>query len=63
MTDHETIEAEVVRENDEPGENSANGTIVAAADILPPTLYLLPLSERPFSRPRLCRCCSTKIPG
>ncbi|MDG4561918.1 MAG: LON peptidase substrate-binding domain-containing protein, partial [Candidatus Competibacter sp.] len=48
MTDHETIEAEVVRENDEPGENSANGTIVAAADILPPTLYLLPLSERPF---------------
>jgi len=48
MTDHETIEAEVVRENDEPGENSANGTIVAAADILPSTLYLLPLSERPF---------------
>ncbi|QQS53748.1 MAG: endopeptidase La [Candidatus Competibacteraceae bacterium] len=48
MTDHETIEAEVVRENDDPGENSANGTIVAAADILPSTLYLLPLSERPF---------------
>ena len=48
MTDHETIEAEVVRENDDSGENSANNTIVAAADILPSTLYLLPLSERPF---------------
>ncbi|MDG4552684.1 MAG: endopeptidase La [Candidatus Competibacter sp.] len=48
MTDHETIEAEVVRENDDSGENKANNTIVAAADILPSTLYLLPLSERPF---------------
>ncbi len=47
MTDHEAIEAEVVREDD-PGETSANNTIVAAADILPSTLYLLPLSERPF---------------
>ena len=48
MTDHETIEAEVVRENDDPGENSASNTIVPAADILPTSLYLLPLSERPF---------------
>ena len=48
MTDHETIEAEVVRENDDSGETGANNTIVAASDILPSTLYLLPLSERPF---------------
>ena len=47
MTDHEpAIEAEVIGEDDE-AETSAN-TIVAAADILPNTLYLLPLSERPF---------------
>ena len=44
MTDHEpAIEAEVVGEDDE-----TSTTIVAAADILPTTLYLLPLSERPF---------------
>jgi ATP-dependent Lon protease len=48
MTDHEVeaLEAEVLSEND-MGESAA-GTIVAAADILPNTLYLLPLSERPF---------------
>ncbi len=48
MTDHEVeaLEAEVLSEND-VGESAA-GTIVAAADILPNTLYLLPLSERPF---------------
>jgi ATP-dependent Lon protease len=51
MTDHEeAIEAEVVREEDESAASSANTntTIVAAADILPSDLYLLPLSERPF---------------
>ncbi|MBS1248130.1 MAG: Lon protease, partial [Proteobacteria bacterium] len=49
MTDHEAeaLEAEVVREDDERNA-PANNTIVAAADILPGTLYLLPLSERPF---------------
>jgi len=47
MTDHEPIEAEVVPEDD-AGETSASNNIVAAADILPGTLYLLPLSERPF---------------
>ncbi len=53
MTDHEVeaLEAEVVTEDDETGTgasvNNANN-IVAAADILPSTLYLLPLSERPF---------------
>ena len=46
MTDHETIEAEVVRE-DNDAEASTNH-IVPAVDILPNTLYLLPLSERPF---------------
>ncbi|HRD49203.1 MAG: endopeptidase La [Candidatus Competibacter sp.] len=49
MTDHEAIEAEVVREDDNSeASSSTNNTIVAAADILPGTLYLLPLSERPF---------------
>ncbi|HRD67909.1 MAG TPA: endopeptidase La [Candidatus Competibacter sp.] len=49
MTDHEVeaLEAEVVSEDD-AGEASASNNIVAAADILPATLYLLPLSERPF---------------
>ena len=49
MTDHEAeaLEAEVVHEDDERNA-PANNTIVAAADILPGTLYLLPLSERPF---------------
>ena len=53
MTDHETIEAEVVREDNDASdasdasEASANH-IVPAVDILPNTLYLLPLSERPF---------------
>lgn len=47
MTDHEAIEAEVVREDDEHETPTIN-TIVPAADILPNTLYLLPLSERPF---------------
>ncbi len=47
MTDHEALEAEVVREDSER-DTPANNTIVAAADILPGTLYLLPLSERPF---------------
>jgi ATP-dependent Lon protease len=49
MTDHEieALEAEVVREGEAPETTVAN-TIVAAADILPNTLYLLPLSERPF---------------
>ena len=49
MTDHEAeaLEVEVVREDDERDASSSN-TIVAAADILPNTLYLLPLSERPF---------------
>ena len=47
MTDHEAIEAEVVREDDEH-ETPTITTIVPAADILPNTLYLLPLSERPF---------------
>ncbi|KAB2930815.1 MAG: endopeptidase La [Candidatus Contendobacter sp.] len=49
MTDHEpeALEAEVVREDDERDAPASN-TIVAAADILPGTLYLLPLSERPF---------------
>ena len=49
MTDHEAeaLEAEVVREDNER-DAPANNTIVAAADILPGTLYLLPLSERPF---------------
>ena len=51
MTDHEAepeaLEVEVVREDDE-GDAPATNTIVAAADILPTTLYLLPLSERPF---------------
>jgi ATP-dependent Lon protease len=51
MTDHEpeALEAEVVREDDiAPSLPNASNTIVAAADILPGTLYLLPLSERPF---------------
>ncbi|MGB2682481.1 MAG: endopeptidase La, partial [Candidatus Competibacter sp.] len=49
MSDHEieALEAEVVREDSAP-ETTADHTIVAAADILPGTLYLLPLSERPF---------------
>ncbi|MBS1222918.1 MAG: peptidase ATP-dependent protease La, partial [Proteobacteria bacterium] len=51
MTDHEAepeaLEAEVVREDNER-DVPANNTIVAATDILPGTLYLLPLSERPF---------------
>lgn len=62
MTDHETIEAEVVHEDDSstaPADHAeivredgsgepAASHLVAAADILPSTLYLLPLSERPF---------------
>ena len=50
MTDHEpeALEAEVVREDDDSAASNASNTIVAAADILPGTLYLLPLSERPF---------------
>ena len=49
MTDHEAIEEEVVREDDSSeASSSPNNTIVAASDILPNTLYLLPLSERPF---------------
>jgi ATP-dependent Lon protease len=54
MTDHEVdheveaLEAEVVREDDEREAPAGNNTIVAAVDILPTTLYLLPLSERPF---------------
>jgi ATP-dependent Lon protease len=49
MTDHEAeaIEAEIVSDDD-AGEASASNNIVAAVDILPSTLYLLPLSERPF---------------
>ena len=49
MTDHEVeaLEAEVVREED-TAETPAANPIVAASDILPGTLYLLPLSERPF---------------
>lgn len=46
MSDHEPIEAEVVREDD--AEASSANPIVAANDVLPNTLYLLPLSERPF---------------
>ena len=50
MTDHEAeaLEAEVVREDDDSAASNATNTIVSAADILPGTLYLLPLSERPF---------------
>jgi ATP-dependent Lon protease len=50
MTDHEAIDAEVVSEDhDHESSTTDNGNhIVAAADILPGTLYLLPLSERPF---------------
>ncbi len=50
MTDHEAIEAEVVREDDETEASSSNtdNPIIAATDILPGSLYLLPLSERPF---------------
>ena len=48
MSDHETIEAEVVHEHDDLSEVGASNTIVAVADTLPSTLYLLPLSERPF---------------
>ena len=50
MSDHEAIEAEVVREDDDSTASnpSTSNTIVPAADILPNTLYLLPLSERPF---------------
>ena len=49
MTDHEAIEAEVVSEdNDSESSTTNSNNIVAAADILPSTLYLLPLSERPF---------------
>jgi ATP-dependent Lon protease len=49
MTDHEAIEAEVVREEDDStASGSTTNSIVAATDILPGTLYLLPLSERPF---------------
>ena len=45
----EAIEAEIVREDDDSSGSAANNnTIVAAADVLPTTLYLLPLSERPF---------------
>ncbi|MDS4041459.1 MAG: endopeptidase La [Candidatus Competibacter sp.] len=50
MTDPEVeaLEAEVVHEDDEREAPAGSNTIVAAADILPATLYLLPLSERPF---------------
>ena len=49
MTDHEAIEAEVVREDDSSEASSpTHNTIVSASDILPGALYLLPLSERPF---------------
>ena len=50
MTDREAeaLEAEVVREDDDSAASNATNTIVSAADILPGTLYLLPLSERPF---------------
>ena len=45
----EAIEAEIVREDDDSSGSAANNnTIVAATDVLPTTLYLLPLSERPF---------------
>ncbi|MBK8182497.1 MAG: endopeptidase La [Candidatus Competibacteraceae bacterium] len=48
MTDHEVeaLEAEVMPEEEASATSASN--IVAAADILPNTLYLLPLSERPF---------------
>ena len=39
---------QVVREDDDSAASNATNTIVSAADILPGTLYLLPLSERPF---------------
>ncbi len=50
MTEYETLEAEILdRENtDQDNSDTSHSNIVAATDILPNTLYLLPLSERPF---------------
>ena len=48
MTDHETIEAEVVRENDGAGRKQRQRHHRRRRRYSSPTLYLLPLSERPF---------------
>jgi len=49
MSDHDTIEADVVQDEQPPTEsNKAANELAVAADLLPNTLFLLPLSERPF---------------
>ena len=45
MNDHDAIEPEVLHDGEE---SSRRGEIAIANEILPTTLHLLPLSERPF---------------
>ena len=45
MNDHDAIEPEVLHDDDSP---PRRGEIAIANQILPTTLHLLPLSERPF---------------
>ncbi len=45
MNDHDAIEPEVLHDDDSP---PRRGEIAIANEILPTTLHLLPLSERPF---------------
>jgi len=48
MTENETIEAEAEAEIVQDADVKSNQDIAVATDVLPTTLHLLPLSERPF---------------
>jgi ATP-dependent Lon protease len=48
MTDNDAIDAELVRDGQADAGKRSSREIAVANDVLPNTLYLLPLSERPF---------------
>ena len=48
MTEKDAIEAEVVLDHESDDDDQSAREIAVATDILPSTLYVLPLSERPF---------------
>jgi ATP-dependent Lon protease len=54
MTDHDPIDAEVVNEPERGPEQRSE--LALPSSVLPNTLYLLPVTERPFFPHRACRC-------
>jgi ATP-dependent Lon protease len=48
MTEKDAIDAELVYDDEHHEDNPSPSEIAVASDILPNTLYVLPLSERPF---------------